>query len=157
MSKIQCTCGESLRNSSSPSPNLLTVFSINTVQQCLHRRPDITLFEFETEENERDYEYWYCPQCKRVHIVENIPMGNIVKHYVPVISGEAGPLDSVEGFYVFTNTEIYDAEEIDFNLTLASYVARFGPNHTFFYAPDTDSIYKPIDEDHYELFYTVEE
>ena len=68
MSRLMCQCGAGLNNSSVPSENVLVVVAKSDVDNALINNSSISLYDFETGIIS-DYEYWYCPSCRRVTVV----------------------------------------------------------------------------------------
>ena len=114
------------------------------VDAVLAKDSEITVFDFETEEVNKEYEYWYCPVCKRVHMVENIPLGKVVKSYI-TSQENMDATEEMTPFYVFTDTEIYNAEEEDFKLKLADFVSANEDTHMYFLSREKDKVYKKED------------
>ena len=114
------------------------------VANTTEKDPEITLFDFETEVVNREYEYWYCPVCKRIHMVENVPSGKVVKRYICSEEKMDAP-EEMTPFYVFTDTEIYDAEEENFNLKLADFIRANEDTHLYFLSEEKDKVYKNED------------
>ena len=155
MSKLKCICGNGMSNSDAPSKNILKVFRKSHVKTALKKKPDITLFNFETSDSD-GFEYWYCPNCKRVHVVENIPNGTVVKRYQVSSMKENVILGDLGAVYVFTATEIYDAEEDNFDTTLAEFIDQKGDSHLYFVNEAEDKIYKKNCESKGSLAYQKE-
>lgn len=149
MARLKCTCGNGMSNSDAPSTNTLRVFTVTGVELALENDPSITLFDFETSVD-GDYEYWYCPVCQRVHMVENIPNGTTVRTYIVSTKTEKPDLEKAKAVYVFSATEIYNAEEENFRITLKDFIKQTRNSHKYYideagkmvYAADGSIIYE---------------
>lgn len=141
MARLKCTCGNGLSNSDVPSENIINVFREKTINAVLQKTPKISLFDFETSEC-NEYEYWYCPACQRIHVVEKVPNGMVVKKYKAIDSNVRVPLKNMDVIYMFTATEIYDAEESDFEITLSDFLDQNDGTHMYYLDPVEDKVYK---------------
>lgn len=144
-----------MSNSDVPSKNIINVFREANVKLALGKTPKVSLFDFETS-NSDGYEYWYCPNCKRVHVVENVPNGQVVKRYHPSDCEEDVSITDMKPIYVFSDIEIYDAEEKNFELTLKDFIEQNGESHMYYADDNEDKIYKSISETHGSLVYEIE-
>lgn len=155
MSKLKCTCGNGMSNSDVPSINIIRVFKEANIKLALDETPNVTLFDYETSDGD-GFEYWYCQDCKRVHVVENIPNGTVVRRYQLADSEEEASIDGMEAIYVFSATEIYDAEEESFDLTLGNYIEQNGESHVFYVDNLKEKVYKKTEETNGRLVYKIE-
>lgn len=141
MAKLKCVCGNGMSNSDAPSINKLYVFEKSKVKESLEIRPKISLFEFETSYNE-EHEYWYCPVCERVHVVEKVPNGFVVDKYKKTPDKAVVSIKNKCAIYVFTAVEIYDAEENDFDITLKDYIRDNGEAHLYYVDKESGNVVK---------------
>lgn len=155
MARLKCTCGNGLSNSDVPSENIINVLREKTINAVLQKTPKISLFDFETSED-NEYEYWYCPACKRVHVVEKAPSGMVVKKYKAIGNGVQVPLKNMDVIYMFTATEIYDAEELDFGITLSDFLDQNAETHMYYLDPIEDKVYKRAENDFLQPIYERE-
>ena len=81
MAGLKCKCGNRLSNTDVPSKNIILVYEKSYVQHVIDTQKKILLINFETLKDEK-FEFWYCPKCKRVMKVENIPCGKVVSRFI---------------------------------------------------------------------------
>ena len=155
MSKLKCICGNGMSNSDVPSENIISVFRETNVKHAFEKTPKVSLFDFETS-NSDGYEYWYCPNCKRVHVVENVPNGLVVKRYHPSDCEEIVSIADMKPLYVFSAIEIYDAEEKNFEMTLEDFIEQNGGSHLYYADNNVEKIYKKINGTKGSLVYEIE-
>lgn len=154
MAKLKCTCGNGMSNSNDPNEYTISVYKKSDVENAVNEEPQMRLIDFDTLD--WDYEYWYCPECGRVHKVENIPCGKVVKRLIKNIDKVSlKARDSAwEDYYVFSDVEMYDAEEED--RTLADFVNELGESHLYLINDSKDEVYKENGSGEYELVYMEE-
>lgn len=145
MARIKCVCGNRMSNSDAPSKNILNVFKRTDVKSALKETPNISLFDFETSQTE-NFEYWYCTECKRVHVVEKIPNGKVIRRYKNINEKESVPQETKEQIYVYSATELYDLEEENFKITLAEVIEQSGEKHLYYLTPDKKSVFRKTNE-----------
>lgn len=126
MARLECICGASMTTSICPSPNTINIFTFDELKKALINTPDKLLWYFYADEdNEKEVEYWYCPQCKRVYFVESKPQGKIIKIYKPSIPLSKPTLSysksNFEEFFILFDTEIDALTELNFNITISDY------------------------------------
>ena len=155
MARLMCSCGTGLNNSNVPSDCILYIFSKKDVDNAITVDSDITLYDFETGLDEK-MEYWYCRNCKRVLAVESIPGGKVKGSYVESLSSDERGLTNLSAFYVFNDTEIYNAEEENYKVLLSDFILQQGEQHLYFADADRCMIYRLIQGDQYELVYKKE-
>lgn len=155
MSKLKCICGNGMSSSDVPSKNIVYVFKEDSIKSTLEKTPRITLFDYETSEGE-GFEYWYCTECKRFHVVENIPNGTVIKRYHPVDSGKVVFLGDMKTVYVFSAIEIYEAEEKNFEVSLGEYIKQEGKSHIYYVDASEEKVYKKTGESKGRLLYEIE-
>lgn len=154
MAKLKCTCGNGMSNSNDPNEYIISVYKKIDVENALKEEPQMRLIDFDTLD--WDYEYWYCPECGRVHKVENIPCGKVVERLIKNtdnVSKET--LDAAwEEYYVFSDVEMYDAEEED--RALSDFVNELGESHLYFVNDSEGEVYKENTNGEYDLVYRKE-
>ena len=154
MAILKCTCGNGMSNSNDPNDYIVNVYKKSDVDDILKDDPQIRLIDFDTLDWE--YEYWYCPECGRLHIVENIPCGKVVKRYIKkkdLVMIKSRDYEWEE-YYIFSNVEMYDAEETD--VTLYDFVNNVGASHLYFVNNLKDEVYKENENGEYVLVYEKE-
>ena len=128
MANLGCTCGRRMSSTNLPSDNIIYVFPKKGVRETLELNPDISLLDYERDYN-RELEYWYCTECRRVHVVDNVPCE------LPLAS-------EPDFFYVFSEKELYDEEECDNPANLAEWIERQGIMHYYCISSDKNTVYK---------------
>ena len=155
MSRLKCICGNSMSNTDVPSNNIINVFQEKKVKEAFEKNPEISLFDYETTRVDNN-EYWYCPECKRVLVVENNPKGKVERKYKRSDCKEKVFLEDMECFYVFTEKEIYDAEETNFEITLSDYIKQNSESHAYFVDVNKEKVYKKKEVSKGILVYELE-
>ena len=147
MANLGCTCGRRMSSTNLPSDNIIYVFPKKGVRETLELNPDISLLDYERDYN-RELEYWYCTECRRVHVVDNVPCGKVLTVYESDRDSETYspselPLASEpDFFYVFSEKELYDEEECDNPANLAEWIERQGIMHYYCISSDKNTVYK---------------
>ena len=154
MAKLKCTCGNGMSNSNDPNEYTISVYKKTDVENTLKGEPQIRLIDFDTLD--WDYEYWYCPKCGRIHKVENIPCGKVVERLMKNTDNASKETrdPAWEEYYVFSDVEMFDAEEED--RTLADFVHELGESHLYFVNDSDGEIYKENANGEYNLVYRKE-
>ena len=155
MSRLKCICGNSMSNTNVPSNNIINVFQEKKVKESLDKNPKISLYDYETT-GDYNYEYWYCPDCKRVLVVENNPKGKVERKYKRSDYIEKVFLEDMVCFYVFTEKEIYDAEETNFEVTLNDYIKKNNESHAYYVDVNKEKVYKKQEVSKGILVYELE-
>ena len=155
MARLKCVCGAGLSNTNAPSDNNLYVFTKAEVDNAIANNAEVTLYDFETGIN-GEYEYWYCQDCKRVMVVERKPCGRLIDSYSRCSSCEVVSEQELSEFYVFSDIDVYNAEEDDINISLSDYIHQYGEEHLYFITDDKKNIYKLSKDGSFNLIYTKE-
>lgn len=155
MARLKCVCGAGLSNTNAPSENILYVFTRTEVDNAINNNSKITLYDFETDIN-REYEFWYCQDCKRVMVVERKPCGRIIDSYNICSSRETVSEQDLTEIYVFSDIDIYNAEEDNIKLLLSAFIHQYGEEHLHLVSSDKKNIYKRSHDNTYELIYIKE-
>lgn len=155
MARLKCVCGAGLSNTNAPSENILYVFTKAEVNNAIINNAEITLYDFETGKN-GEYEYWYCQNCKRVMVVERKPCGRLIDSYSSCSSCEVVSEQELTAFYVFSDIDIYNAEENDTNLSLSDFIDQYGEEHLRFITADKKNVFKKSQDNNLKLIYTKE-
>lgn len=153
MARLKCECGNGMNNSNDPSENIINVYKKSDVDEALKENSKIRLIDFEMMD--WDYEYWYCPICKRIHKVENESCGNVVEIYTT--TDEATTYDKNckwEEYYAFLESETYEAEE--HNTTLRKFIQEFGDTHLYWFDSQNNTIYKEDINGNFKQVYKTE-
>lgn len=155
MSRLMCSCGVGLADSNVPSDNVLYVFAKTDIDNALLNDANITLYDFETC-IESTSEFWYCTNCKRVLVVENIPDGEVVVRYSVSLSPEEEQLQDLTAFYVFSDVDIYNAEEMNPDIKLSDFITRHGESHLYYTDNSKSAVYRLIQDNRYRRVYVQE-
>lgn len=155
MARLMCSCGAGLSNSDVPSNNVLYVFAKSDVDGAILSDANITLYDFETG-IEDAFEYWYCPNCKRVSVVENIPAGKVVGRYSVSSSCEEIDVQNLTAFYVFGDADIYNAEEHNPDIMLSEFINQHGDANLYYTDASKSKVYRLIQNNRYKTVYIKE-
>ena len=155
MARLKCTCGNGMSNSNDPSENIVAIYPKEDVGKALGKEPEMRLIDFDTLDWE--YEYWYCPECKRIHKVENIPCGKVVARFIPCEKDiTVEKIDETwKEFYLFSDAEMYDVEEEDGKLR--DFIENIGDSHLYWVDAEHKNIYKKDASSVIKLVYVKEE
>lgn len=105
MSRLGCKCGNPLSNVNFPTTDMIHVWHDSFLKAKLEKNPKLTVWDFYFDEEETEYEYWFCPECKRVMVIGD--GGRVLFRYKPVTGGRSAVSDIV-GW-----TKIYYISDID--------------------------------------------
>lgn len=155
MARLKCICGAGLSNTDAPSDNTLYIFTKAEVDNAINNNSEITLYDFETGIN-GEYEYWHCQDCKRVMVVERKPCGRLTDSYIRCSSSELVSEQELTEFYVFSDIDVYNAEEDDINISLSDFIHQYGEEHLRFITADKKNVFKKSQDNNLKLIYTKE-
>ena len=105
MSRLGCKCGNPLSNVNFPTTDMIHVWHDSFLKAKLEKNPKLTVWDFYFDEEETEYEYWFCPECKRGMVIGD--GGRVLFRYKPVTGGRSAVSDIV-GW-----TKIYYISDID--------------------------------------------
>lgn len=155
MARLMCSCGAGLSNSNAPSNNVLYLFAKSDVDSALLSDKNITLYDYETG-NEDEFEFWYCPSCKRVSVVENVPNGRVIGRYSVSSICEEMDLQNLIAFYVFGDVDIYNAEENNPYILLSEFIIQHGDANLYYTDASKSKVYKLTQNNRYKTIYIQE-
>lgn len=144
-----------MSNTNVPSKDRIHIFKESNIQETLANTPSLSLFDYETGKTDDCYEYWYCPKCQRVHIVEKSPSGNIIATFHKADNNDTVDSTGLHKIYAVSDEDIYNAEEENFKVTLADYVDIIKHTHTYHITSTNDLVYKQEDNQ-FKLVYEKE-
>jgi len=135
MAHMKCRCGASLSNVMCPSENVIYVMAKKRVESALAYNADITLMDFITNWDvltgsqkvfiSKEYDFWYCTECKRVIQCEMRIGGKALAVYKPIENDfvvDFNNLIKMVELLVFTNIEEDTATENDSSVKLSSFI-----------------------------------
>ncbi|MGM9570108.1 MAG: hypothetical protein ACI3XC_08505 [Phascolarctobacterium sp.] len=142
MARLGCICGAAMSTSVCPSPNKINIFTNGELTKALKETPDKLLWDFYSDD--RDLEYWYCDECKRIYFVEAKSEGEIVKVFRPSAKSTEITLSFAElnfiELYVLFDTEIDAITELNYDMTISEYFAS-PSQYRYYYNGDLSEIY----------------
>lgn len=123
-----------------PSQNIIHVYTKSETEAAIKADPTVSLWDFHMFE--RQYEYWYCPICKRVHQLD-IGKRRIWRTFRPVKATRHSFHQAVQGWeelFIFSDTDIDYATEMDFGITLSDFINNSTNAYQFRISPKNDVI-----------------
>lgn len=142
MSKLACRCGNSLSNVNCPSENIIHICKMDSVKQAIKENPGIRLWDFFEMIEEKLPEYWYCPVCGRITVVERISCGGVLKAFCKefVENNKDFNIIDCDELFACSDVELDAVTELNFEITLANYVGR-ECNKKYFYDRKKEIVY----------------
>jgi hypothetical protein len=136
MARLGCKCGAEMTNTEAPSKHELNVFYKSEAEVAIKGNPEIRLWDFYTGWDEKNncensfqnrkepVEYWFCTECKRVHEVQAVSCGRIVRSFEPLEIGVNQLIDysTLEELIVLTDFEMDELLSTHENMTLSEYI-----------------------------------
>lgn len=133
MSKLGCMCGNSLSNVNCPSENILHICKMQEVLEAIKNQKNIRLWDFFETIEEKLPEYWYCPICGRVTVVERISCGGVLKVFCKdLVENNNFCIADCDELFVCSDVELDAVTELDFEITLENYVGRENSKRYFY-------------------------
>lgn len=136
MSQLGCKCGERMTKTDCPSPCSIAIFYKEEIDNAIRGDSSITLHDFLSGWDAKNYrpcsfmarpvpvDYWFCPACKRVYEVQNIPQGRWLRVYARTDTVVPNSFDEWKQIYVMPDVETDAATEDDFELLLSAYLKQ---------------------------------
>ena len=90
-------------------------------------------------------DYWFCPVCKRVYEVQNIPGGRWLRIYQKADVPVSGSLECWTRIYVLPDIETDAATEEDWEICLSDYLQQ-KDSVRYYLSPD-EKIVHAVDKD----------
>jgi len=135
MSTLLCKCGEWLSWVECPSENIVHIRHESDVLKKLRERPGISAWDFYSEDGAYGYQYWYCPRCRRIQLV------NIKRHVVSCIWRRTVSPESVsyagswtDRIFFISDTDLDRITDKDIDLPLCVLLERHVK--TYLVSPD---------------------
>ena len=141
MARLGCKCGAEMTNTEAPSKHEINVFYMTEAESAIQMNPEIRLWNFYSGWDEKNncensfqnrkepVEYWFCTECKRVHEVQSISCGKIIRSFVPHEISDNQKLDysMLEKLIVLTDIEMDELLSTNEQLSLSEYINRETP------------------------------
>ncbi len=156
MAQLGCRCGERMYTSDDPCPYIVDIYYKAEVDNAISDDPDITLHNFmlgwdEKNDCQREYmerpepvEYWFCPVCKRVYEVQNIPGGRWLRIYKRSNDEDSDHINDWKQIYVITDTDVYEVYEENSDILLSDYVQQH--DDVLYYLSPDEKIVHAVDK-----------
>ena len=133
MGRLGCNCGATMSSVDCPSPNIIHIYEEKEIEMALKANPSVGLWDFRSIR--REYEFWYCTNCRRVHQV-NVATGYCELRYAPIGKAEDQITTSDwHDLYIITDVELDNVTERNFSIPLAEYLpevkrkVKLSPDH----------------------------
>ena len=113
MGGLLCSCGNSMRNTECPAPDMIHVWIQSLVMAEQSRNPDLSAWDLDVSEEKftGGLEFWFCTECRRVTGV-NVETGRTRLTWKP--TGTLKPPRDVSRWsriWCMSDLELYDYEE----------------------------------------------
>lgn len=166
MARLGCRCGEGMYRSDDPSPYIVYIYYKEEADNAMKDNPEITLNDFLTGWDEKhdcdcDYmdrpepvDYWFCPVCKRVYEVQYIPGGRWLRIYHRPDVAVPESLNGWKQIYFFTDTEVHDATEPDWDIRLSDYLQQH--DNVRYYLSPNEKIVHAVDKTTSKVLFSYE-
>ena len=149
MSQLSCKCGKGMYKTDCPSEYSVYIYYESEVEKAIQENPSVSLVDFLTNwdtvhncskvytDRKEPVEYWFCPSCKRVYEVQDIPRGRWLRIYTRVRFENKYPDDisTWKHIYVMTDVETDNATEENYEVSLVEYLHRHH-NNLYYLSPD---------------------
>lgn len=147
MAQLRCKCGAYMTKTDCPSPCSLNIFYKKEVDDAIRSDSDIMLHNFLSGWDEKNdckhtymnrtepVDYWFCPTCKRVYEVQNIPHGHWLRIYKRIRSVTITDIENWIPIYVMPDVETDAATEEKREILLSDYLKQ---NHSVQYILSPD-------------------
>ena len=141
MARLGCKCGAEMTNTEAPSKHEINVFYMTEAESAIQMNPEIRLWDFYSGWDEKNncensfqnrkepVEYWFCTECKRVHEVQAISCGKIIRSFVPheISDNQKFDYSMLEKLIVLTDIEMDELLSTNEQLSLSEYINRETP------------------------------
>ena len=136
MAQLGCRCGERMYTSDDPSPYIVDIYFKTETDKAINDDPKTTLHNFmlgwdEKNDCQREYmerqepvDYWFCPVCKRVYEVQNIPHGRWLRIYKKSNEVVSYNENGWKQIYIITDMDVYAAYEETDDILLSDYLQQ---------------------------------
>lgn len=122
MARLGCVCDYVLSSSDCPSKDILHIYYRKYADAALVEDPDITLWDFYLKD--WVYEYWLCHDCGCIYEFDlrkrdswrRFTKADLEKYQKEVLD------EDWQEVYIFTDIEIGDITEINFNIGLVEFI-----------------------------------
>lgn len=169
MARLGCTCGGEMTNTQGPSQHILNVFFVSEANEAIAYNPQIRLWDFYTgwdeikdcehsfQSRNQPVEYWYCTECGRIHEVQRISCGKIIRSYSPqhLEKEPIVDLQNLKELLVLTDIEM-DKMLVDYNEMLLSEYVNSPRNVKYYSSIDEKTVYIYENEHWKPLIYQME-
>ncbi len=145
MAKVGCKCGNTLSNVCDDSSDTLCVYAKSVVDDILKRKPTMKFLDFEYDYRYPNFEFWYCPECKRVYCFkqgENVA-STVYKQSESKCSFSEDDLAGLEEILVFKDKRIFDYTEDDEHnqSTFSDFLNEIERPYRYFVSFDKKTVY----------------
>ena len=146
MARLGCLCGNSLSNSDCPSANIIEVYYKDDVAKQIAEDQKLSFWDYYCED--RDYDFWFCPKCKRVYQVDMRVIKTWRTYCLEQLQNDKAkekPSDNCNDWqeiYVISDIDRYELTEYGFvhGLLLSEFVKKANFKYTYFVSPDKRKI-----------------
>ncbi len=139
MARFGCLCDKNtMSNSDCPSANIIEVYYRHDLENHIAADPKLSFWDYYCED--RNYLFWYCQYCKRVHVQDMRArrMWRVYNIMEPNKVDNDTSTDDWQEIYVISDIDRYELTEYGFvnGLLLSEFVKKANFKYTYFVSPD---------------------
>ena len=156
MAQLGCKCGERMTKTDCPSPCSLYIFYKEEVDRAIYDNPNIMLHDFlsgwdvlnncqhDFMDRPEPVDYWFCPVCKRVYEVQDVPHGRWIRVFKKIADNNHEEVGDWKQIYIMFDTETDAATEDNWEITLFDYLQQH--NNILYYLSPNETVVCAVDK-----------
>ncbi len=133
MSRLGCKCGAVMTYTDCPSPCIMKIYLKSDIDRAIESNPSIRWINFENgwdeiNQRKKEYsslpypaEYWFCPECKRVYVID-LRYNRWTRVYKPDDTVQQHDITGWREVGSFHVVETDEATEADMDLSVKDFV-----------------------------------
>lgn len=166
MATLLCKCGEGMHTTDCPSPYIVDIYYKSEADKAISNDPNITLHNFllgwdekngcnhEYMDRPEPVDYWFCPVCKRVYEVQNIPHGRWLRIFKMTDTSASVSMKEWKQLYVMFDAETDAAMEKEGGILLSDYLKQH--DSTIYYLSPDEKTALAVDKATAKTLYSYE-
>ena len=166
MATLLCKCGEGMHTTDCPSPYIVDIYYKAEADKAINDDPNITLHNFLIDWDEKNncqrrfmkrtepVDYWFCPVCKRVYEVQNIPHGRWLRIYKKTNIPVSESFDGWKQIYVMPDADTDAAMEEEWEIHLSDYLKQH--DSVLYYLSPDETIIHAVEKSSSKVLYSYE-
>lgn len=148
MSGLKCLCGKNMHFIEVPSEVIVGLYTDKIIENAI--QTNALLVDLYDD----DYEYWYCPKCKRITEISHATR-KYTRSYFKKIENEVPELNELsqwQNITFYRDKETYDAVESDDSITVQEFLRIHPSRYIIRLSPDETRALVYTPKDHSYLF-----